>query len=106
MSQICENNILLTYIMSGLYVCRASVSIIFRFAMSFAVVHFIEDDVFSHVPINWLNASQTECLWPPNNPKNVTHLIKTRTAPGKNWCTYKVVVEGIYGRYETIDSYN
>ncbi|XP_044758987.1 uncharacterized protein LOC123316812 [Coccinella septempunctata] len=69
--------------------------------MSYAVVQFIEDGVFSHVPISWLNASQTECLWPPNNPKNVTQLIKRQTAPGKHWCAHKIIVEGIYDSLET-----
>ncbi|XP_045483264.1 uncharacterized protein LOC123688683 isoform X2 [Harmonia axyridis] len=68
--------------------------------MAYAVVHFIEDDVFSEVPVSWLNFDNTECVWPPNNPKNVRNLIKMRAAPKSDWPSHKVNLEGIYEKYE------
>lgn len=70
--------------------------------MSYAVVYFIQEGIFSEVPVRWLNAAQTECLWPPNNPKNITNLIKKKAVPESNWLSYDVKVEGIYDSIDEV----
>ncbi|GBP57455.1 hypothetical protein EVAR_36107_1 [Eumeta japonica] len=57
----------------------------------YAVVQFIESELYSEIPSNWLLydsfavKDKTSCRWPGRKEKNFTQKIKNRVDPSKDW---------------------
>lgn len=69
--------------------------------MAYAVVYFIDDDLTSEIPTNWLHKDENDymCWWPPLNTKNTKSLIMKRAEPDiKTWMLLPIKVEKYYGK--------
>lgn len=64
--------------------------------MSFAVVYFMDDDLYSEVPKNWLFDQNNKCYWPPT--RNVQSVITKKQKPEDNWNFFNVKVHSFYGK--------
>lgn len=62
----------------------------------YVIVRFIEKNVFSEIPSNWLldmdddDGQVVKCKWPQPIVKNVNYYIKCRYPPQDDWATFEV----------------
>lgn len=68
--------------------------------MAYAIVNFIDDDLMSEIPTNWLHKGDNyTCWWPPSNTKNIKSLIIKRAEPDiTSWMLFSVNVEKFSGK--------
>ncbi|XP_050450853.1 uncharacterized protein LOC126851197 [Cataglyphis hispanica] len=93
--------------------CRSDVEDFTRYVlhiccynMAYTVVYFIDDDLTSEIPTNWLHKDRNNymCWWLPPNTKNTKSLIIKRTELNiKAWMLFSINIEKYY-EYENYTS--
>ncbi|GBP85130.1 hypothetical protein EVAR_90743_1 [Eumeta japonica] len=77
--------------MEGILLCNNHLPGVKKTVKDYAVVQFIESELYSEIPSNWLLydsfavKDKTSCRWPGRKEKNFTQKIKNRVDPSKDW---------------------